>query len=210
MLRKTWKRCLTAAILMGGSLVAANPTHAGLLPVSADAKAMGAGYKYTYGVVLTSDSKLNPGDFFTLFDFKGFVPGSSMQPADFTFSSAMTGGNASQTVPNDDPTLPNLTWTYTGTSALEGQVGLGDFSVISTNGPIGNNADFSSMTHSSSTTDPEKNVTSTLSPGDAKTVPGNGTPPPAPPGVPEPSAMILAGLGLPVLSLYLIRRRRLA
>lgn len=69
---------------------------------------------WSYTINITAEQNATPGDFFTIYDFGSFIPGSSAQPADWTFSSSLVGITPAQTAPFDDPTLLNLTWTYNG------------------------------------------------------------------------------------------------
>src|SRR4051794_30067381 len=75
--------------------------QAGLLPAGKNVATDGDNFRYTYGVILTSDCTLKTGDFFTVYDFQGFVPGTNVQPANFTFSIAKTGKTPPGTNPID-------------------------------------------------------------------------------------------------------------
>lgn len=88
------------------------------------------GFTWNYSTNVTVNEQVNPGDFFTIYDFGSFTLGSNQQPTGWTFSSSLTGTNPSQVSPNDDPSLLNLTWTYTGQTPINGASFLGDFSVI--------------------------------------------------------------------------------
>ena len=73
---------------------------------------------WSYTVNITAEQSANPGDFFTIYDFGNFIPGSNSQPAGWTFSSSLLGTTPSQTNPVDNPSLLNLTWTYNGPTIL--------------------------------------------------------------------------------------------
>ena len=123
-----WFKVALTAALFGAFGSAA---QAGLLPLSATAVPDSeSSYKYTYGVMLTSNSTLQKGDMFVVYDFAGYLDGSNDQPAGFEFQTMNVGGNPGRTVPNDNPELPNLVWTYTGDTPLIGQIGLGNFSAL--------------------------------------------------------------------------------
>jgi hypothetical protein len=149
-------------------------------------------FRYTYGVVLTSDSVLNAGDFFTLYDFTGYVNGSVVMPDHWTFSTSMTGGNPAGTVPGDDPTIPNMTFTYNG-DPLTGQLGLGNFMLTSTNGETDTTA-FTARTNRQVDGAVDANITNVLSPvgGIGGGGDGGGS------QTPEPATLVLLGIGLPL------------
>jgi hypothetical protein len=197
---RNWKFGVAAALV--GFL--GTQAQAGLLPLSATVIPDGNNFRYTYGVMLTSNSTLQKGDMFVVYDFAGMVSGSNQQPAGFSFQAKNLGGNPGRTIPNDDPNLPNLVWTYTGDTPLVGQIGLGNFSAISTKPESSINTDFVSRTH---VEDPngevraEDNITKTKAPS------GTEAPPP-PPTVPEPSTIFLAAAGIPLLAGLRARRNR--
>jgi len=194
MVRLFSKRVLAALALV----ILAGRGEAGLLPTSAVAHTDGDNYRYTYGIILTSDSALKTGDFFTIYDFDGLIPGSNAQPANFALTVSNDSGTPYGIAPTDDPTKPNLTWTYTGVITLTGQRGLDNFSVISTNPQSAGPTDFSSQTH---TTDGviDSNLTQTIIPGPAAENPI---------GVPEPTSMALMAIGLPLIGMFRHLRRR--
>ena len=158
----------------------------GSLPLTANVVPDGDNFRYTYGVMLTSNSQLIKGDQFAIYDFNGFIDGSAKQPADFSFSTAKVGGNPGRTVPNDNPEMPNLVWTYTGDTPLVGQIGLGNFTALSTQPAASVTTDFVSRTQ---VEDPngdirdEDNITHTKAPAGTDIQPD---PTPTPTPTPDP------------------------
>jgi hypothetical protein len=192
-----WNRSFAALVL----LALASRADASLLPTSATTFANNNGtVAFTYGVVLTSDSTLKTGDFFTVYDFQGFVPNSNTQPAGWSFSTSIGGGTPSGITFPNSPNLPNLTWTYTGAATLTGQLGLGNFSVLSTNQQSQTSTAFAGISQRAVDGQNDSNITSTLVPGNT----------PAPSGVPEPATLALIGIGLPFAGLARYVRRRLS
>jgi hypothetical protein len=110
-------------------------------------------------------------------------------------------------------------WTYTGDTPLVGQIGLGNFTALSTKPEASVTTDFVSRTQ---VEDPngeirdEDNITHTKAPSgtDAQPPPPVVTPPPVvepPAGVPEPSSLILLAAGLPLVAgARALRNRRKA
>ena len=88
------------------------------------------GFTWNYAGFVTNLQTVEQGDFFTIYDFGSFLPTSNLQPAGWTFSSALIGVSPTLVNPIDDPAVLNLTWTYTDTTPIDGIASLGDFSVI--------------------------------------------------------------------------------
>ena len=190
MIRRTW----IARLLAVAALAAAGQTaSAGLLPVSVTVTPEAGNFRWTYAVVLPTDMKLQAGDYFTIYDFGGLVPGSTSAPDGWTFTP--NAKTPDRLTPQDDPNIPNLTWTYSGPMMDGTKAGLGNFWAVSLYGTTTDSM-FTALTHRTSDGKFDSNITPT-------TVP---VPAPPPPGVPEPATLALAGLGLPLLALA--RRRK--
>jgi hypothetical protein len=90
----------------------------------------GGDFSWNYSATLTQDENVVRHDFFTIYDFAGYVPGENTQPAGWTFSAALIGKTPGKVNPIDNPHLFNLTWTYTGPTQI-GPQSLGIFSAVS-------------------------------------------------------------------------------
>jgi hypothetical protein len=187
------RNLLTTLVVLGGLAVPA--AHAGLIPNKVTIAATGDGnYKWSYNVVVTSDVYVQPGDYFTIYDFAGALPGSATGPSDWTLSTSGLGATPGKTNPADDPNIPNYTWTYTGATTIFGQQSLNTFSLTSASNHVAE-SDFTSATHRQDNDNSEHTITQTTVPvaaAGAKT--------------PEPATLALAVAGLPIIGL--LRRRR--
>jgi hypothetical protein len=201
---RNWMKRLLSGIWLTGwvvlALFVATPAQGGLLPVRVSVLPDGGYYRFTYAIVLPSDAVLRPGDYFTIYDFDGLVPGSDRvggtpYASYWSFSSSGAGPVPPGVLPPEDPSIPNLTWTYHGPVLGAAQTGLGNFWALSIY-PDTKDSWFAARTGVVNGRN-DHNITPT-------TVPTPKAPPPPPP-VPEPAAWVLAAVGLPLLSFW--RRR---
>ena len=182
------RRLAAYALAAAATLTGAETLQAGLLPVSVSVTPESGKFRWTYAIVLPTDSQLQSGNYFTIYDFKGFNPGSVVAPTGWSFTTDNVGPTPALVSPADDPTVPNLSFKYTGATIDAGQTGLGNFWAVSDYG-LKTDSFFTAQTNRTSDGRVDTNITTTNVP-----VPSGGT---APPGVPEPTTLALAGLGLP-------------
>jgi len=183
------RRFITLTFAAVVALGAATPARAGLLPSQVSVTPEAGNYRWTYAIVLPTDSQLRAGDYFTVYDFDGLVPGAVGAPTGWAVATAPTGATPGRLTPDDNPTLLNLTYTYSGPTIGTGQAGLGNFWALSQY-QGSTDSFFTAQTHRTSDGRLDSNITETVVPV-----------PSAPPGVPEPTTLALAGLGVPLLAL---------
>ena len=185
------KRVVVLATIAFGLL--SSTAMANTITVSPSPIITGGGpYTWSYSVTLDGNSQISNGDFFTIFDFAGYVAASQNAPAGWTPSTSNTGVcPAAAPFPTlcaavDDPAITNLTWTRTGGTIAGagfagGTVALGNFTAQSIfNVPVN---DFF-------TSQDDDLQTGTMNEGAG----GNTNVPIAP--VPEPASLLLLGSGL--------------
>jgi hypothetical protein len=129
-------------LVVAAGLAAAGIARADIIPTLDTVNAVGASdFTWSYRATLTQDENAvsggsNGGDYFTIYDFGGFIPGSNEQPAGWTFSFHLVGKTPPLVTPTDDHHIYNLTWHYVGGAGLPdeivGPLNLGLFSADST------------------------------------------------------------------------------
>ena len=196
---------LAAGLLLAG--FGGQSATAGLLPVSVTTTPEAGNFRWTYAIVLPTDMKLQSGNFFTVYDFNGYVPGSAEAPAGWALSVSKLGPTPDRLNPQDDTALDNLTWKYSGPTIESGQIGLGNFWALSKFNDQGNSF-LTASTLRTSDGKSDNNITSTIVPVGAPVVTPPDPTPTTPPGVPEPTTLLMAGLGLPLVGLARRLRRK--
>src|SRR2546430_15932022 len=117
-------------LLLSALSVIALVARGDIIPTLSSVTGSSPTFTWNYAANVTVDQTVNTGDFFTIYDFGSIAPGSNTQPTGWTFSQALVGPTAALTSPTDNPSILNLTWTYSGASPIVGSAALGMFSVI--------------------------------------------------------------------------------
>ena len=125
------------ALLGIAALLASASASASIIPSLVNITAEGSNFRFTYDVYISPTTAITTGDYFTIFDFGGFVPGSNEEPNLYGFSFQFTGPDHVFQNSPDNSSVYNLTWTYTGTTPINfdgpssANVYLGQFSALS-------------------------------------------------------------------------------
>jgi hypothetical protein len=123
------------------ALFAPAAAHAGMMfELDGPPTPEGANSRYFYHVsfsTLLAEERIEPGDFVTLYDVgTGGGPGvgtlvSVTSASGWSIGINPTGVDAPQTLPNDDPNLQNVTFTYNGPAISASQI-ISGFQIVST------------------------------------------------------------------------------
>lgn len=126
------KRLMRKAFILGLVLVGSGILIArgDIIPTLSSVTGSSPNFTWNYAANVTVDETINTGDFFTIYDFGSIVAASNTQPTGWTFSTALLGPTPATINATDNPSILNLTWTYTGTTPIVGSAALGIFSVI--------------------------------------------------------------------------------
>ena len=107
--------------------------RADIIPTLFSVTPTGPNFTWDYTGIVTNNQTVNAGDFFTIYDFGGYVAGSAVAPLGWSVSVQLLGITPSDVIPADDPSLFNLTWTYNGEVPIVGDSSLGGhFTAVST------------------------------------------------------------------------------
>jgi hypothetical protein len=120
------KVCILGLVLLGSGILIA---RGDIIPTLSSISGSNPNFTWNYSANVTVDQTVNTGDFFTIYDFSSIMPTTTTQPAGWTFSTALLGPTAPLTTPTDNPSLWNITWTYSG-APISGSAALGMFTVV--------------------------------------------------------------------------------
>jgi len=201
-MRHLRSRASFGALLSAAAMFIGAAASADIIPVfNVSTPTGGGGCEFSYNVSIASGSKVETGNYFTIYDFNGYVAGSAFAPADWSISVQNTGITPPTQSVTDDAGVENITFTYTGAATLVGPInpvgGVGAFGAESTlcdEKPLGQYASHTQKNnpgHADNGTDQENN-------GFLVT----------PAAVPETSSLMLLVPGLVPLGIMLRRRAR--
>ncbi len=125
----------TIALFLPALLACVTVVRADIIPSFDDAYAFGDTAVWNYHIDITTDQNVTTGDFFTIYDFGNFIPGSNSEPVGWSLTASYVGTTPGLVNPTDDPGLLNLTWTYNGPTILGPTLDIGTFRVT-VNGPV--------------------------------------------------------------------------
>jgi hypothetical protein len=178
---------LRAKLALIALLASAVGAHAQIVPNLASVTPAGGGdFLYDYHVELDDNTTIVSGSFFTIYDFYGLAS-ELTPPTGWSVSSSGTGATPGSVNPPDSGSVPNVTWIYSGQS-ISGDVILGEFDLLTTQGQFNNNAGFYSY--------------SSLQTNNAETLSGASTV--STPLAPEPAAVGIVG----AFTMLSLRRRK--
>ena len=128
------KKIVFALLALG----AATAAQADIIPALTVTSPIQVGnlYQYTYTATLAADQALQTGNFFTIYDFQGFVKFGTVGTG-FTGMTSLLGMTPSRVLPTDSATVLNATFTYNGPTLNMPQNGqgvsteLGSFQIFS-------------------------------------------------------------------------------
>src|SRR5688572_16228286 len=107
-------RAKVAVLVFLASCVVAGISRADVIPVhktGSPATVAPSLYRFTYSSSVGIDSRADNGDYFVIYDFAGFT-GEHAEPSGWDFTPLNVGPVPLGTLPSDNPTIPNLVWTW--------------------------------------------------------------------------------------------------
>jgi len=205
-MRHLKSRASLCALLSAAALIAGSAVKADIIPLFNAATPVSGGCEFTYDVNIADGSRVNTGDYFTIYDFNGLVSGSEVAPIDWSVSEQLLGITPAGVDPSafsgDSGGVLNITFTYTGVPTIFGPTtvgGPGAFAATSSTCFTTGLGTYASAAHKNNPGKPDDN-----------TVQANGGFLTTPAAVPETSSLMLLVPGLVPLSIMLRRRARKA
>jgi hypothetical protein len=199
-MRHLRSRASFGALLSAAALLIGNAVRADIIPVFNVATPIGGGCEFSYNVSIAADSRVNTGDYFTIYDFNGYIAGSEFAPVDWTTSVQLVGITPPSQIVIDNPGVMNITFTYTGLATMLGPVdpvgGVGAFGADSVFCGESVGGQYASASHKNN---PGKTDDNTPQANQGFVVT---------PSVPETSSLMLLVPGLVPLGMMLRRRAR--
>jgi len=189
-------------ILAAAALFAGGAVKAQLTPNFDMVTPSGSNFTFSYNLDVAGAARLRAGDWFTIYDFNGYVAGSAFAPAaDWSISVQGTGITpVGVTPPVDNPAIMNITFTYTG-PMVNGPSSMFDgpdaFGADSTTSATNAGGAFSYQNHKNNPGKPDDNSRQF---GAGSVV--------VPAAIPESSSLMLLVPGLVPLGMMLRRRVR--
>jgi hypothetical protein len=189
-------------LVSAAALIAGTAVKADIIPVFNAATPSANGCEFSYNVEIPANSRVNTGDYFTIYDFNGYVAGSEFAPADWDISVQFTGIDVpSQAGITDSGSIENLTFTYVGAATIFGPVspvgGVGAFGAESIMCEVQSSGQYAGSSHKQNPGHPDDN-----------TLQGNQGFLVTPAAIPEASSLMLLVPGLAPLGIMLRRRMR--
>jgi hypothetical protein len=135
-MRHLRSRASLGALLSAAALLAGSVVRADIIPVFNVATPTGGGCEFSYNVAVSANSRVNTGDYFTIYDFNGYIAGSAFAPADWDISVQPIGITPPSQLIVENPVTVNITFMYVGAAPIFGPVsplgGVGAFGAEST------------------------------------------------------------------------------
>lgn len=201
-MRTLSRRATLGSVLSVAALVLGQVVRADIVPVFDAATPTAGGCQFTYDADLSTGSRVNTNDFFTIYDFNGYVAGSAFAPVDWAITVQNTGITPAGVDPSafsgDNPGVANITFTYVGASVISGPSligGPGAFGAISTVCQTNGLGTYASNVHKDNPGHPDDNTRQ-----------ANGGFTVTPNSVPETSSLMLLAPGLLPIGMLLRRR----
>ena len=202
-MKRTVRRVALAALLTTAALLLCVAIGADIIPVFNARTPMYPWYEWSYTLKVQNGTRINTGDYFTIYDFGLPIPGSEFAPADWSISEQEFGITPDGVDPGywrGDYSLPNITFTYTGAASIFGPSivgGVGYFGAMTSWGMDIWVGGYAASAHKGGPKSPDDGIV--LSNGGFTKVPIL---------TPEPSSFVLLAYGLFPLGVVLRRRRR--